>query len=72
MKTTEELLKKYEGTKYYEIIKAHYGSKESFQDYDGSFLNFDERAMYDIVTAKKLTYPEFIDLQIQTGNEYRW
>ena len=71
MKTKEELLKKYEGTEFYGAIKAHYGSKESFQHYDGGLLNFDENAMKDIVGAEKLTYPEFIDIQIQTGKDYR-
>ena len=71
MKTKEELLKKYEGTEFYGAIKAHYGSKQSFQHYDGGLLNFDENAMKDIVGAEKLTYPEFIDIQIQTGKDYR-
>ena len=71
MKTKEELLKKYEGTEFYGAIKAHYGTKESFQHYDGGLLNFDENAMKDIVGAEKLTYPEFIDIQIQTGKHYR-
>lgn len=71
MKTKEELLKKYEGTEFYDCINAHYGSKESFQHYDGGLLNFDENAMKDIVGAEKLTYPEFIDIQIQTGKDYR-
>ena len=71
MKTKEELLKKYEGTEFYDCINAHYGSKESFQDYDGGLLNFDENAMKDIVGAEKLTYPDFIDIQIQTGKDYR-
>lgn len=71
MKTKEELLKKYEGTEFYDIINAHYGSKESFQHYDGGLLDFDENAMKTIVGAEKLTYPEFIDIQIQTGKNYR-
>ena len=71
MKTKEELFKKYEGTEFYGAITAHYGSKESFQHYDGGLLNFDENAMKDIVGAEKLTYPEFIDIQIQTGKDYR-
>ena len=71
MKTKEDLLKKYEGTEFYEAIQAHYGSKESFQHYGGGLLNFDENAMKDIVGAEKLTYPEFIDIQIQTGKDYR-
>lgn len=70
MKTKEELLKKYEGTEFYEVIKAHYGSKELFQHYDGGLLNFND-AMKDIEGADKLTYPEFIDIQIQTGKDYR-
>ena len=71
MKTKEELFKKYEGTEFYGAIKAHYGSKGSFQTYDGGLLNFDENAMKDIAGAEKLTYPEFIDIQIQTGKDYR-
>ena len=72
MKSKEELLKKYEGNEdYYEVIKAHYGSKVNFQTYEGGLLNFDENAIKDIVGAEKLTYPEFIDIQIQTGKDYR-
>ena len=44
-KTKEELLKKYEGTEFYNVIKTHYGSKESFQNYDGGLLNFDEKSL---------------------------
>ena len=71
MKTKEELLKKYEGTDFYGCINAHYGSKESFQMIEGGLLNFDIEAMKDIVGAEKLTYPDFIDIQIQTGKDYR-
>lgn len=72
MKTKEELFKKYEGNEdYYGVIKAHYGSKDNFQTYEGGLLNFDRDAMKDIVGAKKLTYEDFIDIQIQTGNDYR-
>jgi hypothetical protein len=71
MKTKEELLKKYEGTEFYDCINAHYGSKVLFRDFDCGLLNFDENAMKDIVGAEKLTYPDFIDIQIQTGKNYR-
>ena len=72
MKTKEQLLKKYEGNKeYYDVIKAHYGSKESFQDYDGSILSFDKESMKDIVGAEKLSYEDYIDIQIRTGPNYR-
>lgn len=72
MKTKKELLEKYKDDKdFYGVIKAHYGSKESFQKDDGSLLSFDEDEMKDIVGAEKLTYPDFIDIQIQTGTDYR-
>lgn len=72
MKTKNELLKKYEGNeKFYGVIKAHYGTKTSFQDYDGSILDFNIESMKDIVGGDNLTYEDFIDIQIQTGNNYR-
>ena len=71
MKTKEELLKKYEGTEFYGCINAYYGRKESFQMIEGGLLNFDIEAMKDIDGAGKLTYPDFIDIQIQTGKNYR-
>lgn len=71
MKTKEELLKKYEGNDdFYGVIKAHYGSKESFQGYKG-LLNFNKESMKDIVGAEKLTYADYIDAQIQTGTNFR-
>ncbi len=71
MKTKKELLKKYEETEYYEVIKENYGSKVNYQTYEGIIINFDKDAMKDIVGAKKLTYEDFIDIQIQTGKDYR-
>ena len=72
MKTKQELLEKYKDDKeFYGVINAHYGSKESFQHYDGGLLTFDENAMKDIVGAEKLTYADFIDIQIQTGKDHR-
>jgi len=72
MKTKQELLDKYKDNKeFYDVIKAHYGSKESFQTDTGGLLNFNKEAMKDIVGAEKLTYEDFIDIQIQTGADYR-
>ncbi len=72
MKTKNELLKKYEGNeKFYNVIKAHYKTKTSLQDYDGSIVDFNIESMKDIVGGEKLTYEDFIDIQIQTGNDYR-
>ena len=72
MKTKEELLKKYKGNDdYYGVINAHYGTKTAFQSLGGIPLDFDEDAMKDIVGAENLSYADFIDIQIQSGDDYR-
>ena len=50
MKTKEELLKKYEGDPELSgMIQAHFGSKESFHNYDCILLDFDEYSRKYIV-----------------------
>ena len=72
MKTKQELLEKYKNDKeFYEVINAHYGTKTALQDYDGTIITFDKNSMKDIVNGEKLTYDDFIDIQIQTGPNYR-
>ena len=72
MKTKEELLKKYLNNEdFYGAIRAHYGTKTSFQLPEGGLLSFDMDDMKDIVGGENLTYEDFIDIQIQTGKEYR-
>ena len=72
MKTKQELLEKYKNNKaFYEVINAHYGTKTALQDYDGTIIEFDKNVMKNIVGGEKLTYEDFIDIQIQTGPNYR-
>ena len=72
MKTKKELLEKYKGNNdLYETIKNHYGQNVAFQGYEGENLNFNRDSMLDLVGAKNLSYEDYIDIQIQTSNNYR-
>ncbi len=72
MKTKQELLDKYKDNKeIHDVINAHYGSKTSLQRPDRTILNFDKESVNDIVCASKLTYEDYLDIQIQTGSQFR-
>ena len=72
MKTKQELLNKYKGNdEIYELINAHYGTKASFQIPDLGILFFDRESLKGIVGGEKLTYEDYIDLQIQTKLDFR-
>ena len=72
MKTKQELLEKYKSNKeFYELIDAHYGTKASFQIPEVGIIFFDRELAKDIVGGEKLSYEDFIDIQIQTKLDFR-
>lgn len=72
MKTKQELLNKYSSDKdIYDFINANYGTEESFQTSDFGVIFFEKETMKGIVGGEKLTYEDYIDIQIQTKNNFR-
>lgn len=72
MKTKEELLKKYEKEEdIYSIINNNYEKNTLIQCSNGCLLFFDPSSMKDVVGIEKMTYAEYIDTQIITGNNFR-
>ena len=72
MKTKQELLEKYKSNKeFYELIDAHYGTKASFQIPEVGIIFFDRELAKGIVGGEKLSYEDFIDIQIQTKLDFR-
>lgn len=72
MKTKQELLEKYKSNKdFYELIDAHYGTKASFQIPEVGIIFFDRELVKGIGGGEKLSYEDFIDIQIQTKLDFR-
>ena len=72
MNTKQELLKKYKSNKeFYEFIDANYGTTASFQMPELGVIFFNRESMKGIVGGEKLTYEDYIDLQLQTKNDFR-
>ncbi|MBO6280541.1 MAG: hypothetical protein J6M95_03065 [Bacilli bacterium] len=72
MKTKQELLEKYKSNKeFYELIDAHYGTKASFQIPEVGIIFFDRELAKGIIGGEKLSYEDFIDIQIQTKLDFR-
>lgn len=72
MKTKQELLNKYKSNEeIYNLINAHYGTKESFQIPDLGIIFFDKELSKGIVGGENLTYEDFLDLQFQTKTDFR-
>ncbi len=72
MKTKEELLAKYKSNQeFYELIDANYGTKASFQIPEVGIIFFDRESMKGIVGGEKLTYEDYIDIQLQTKLDFR-
>lgn len=53
-----------------ETVEGCYGKKVIVQTYDGT-INFDPDSMRDLVGAQKLTYDEYLDVQIRSFGKIR-
>ncbi len=64
------LLKKYQSDERLQaVIIAHYGENTVLSDYGG--LDFSPKAMNDIVGGEKLSYNDYLDIQIQSNGKQR-
>ena len=52
-----------------ERIKQQYYGKKQLLIYDDRFVNFDPDSKNDIVGGEKLTYDEYIDIQMRSPND---
>ena len=53
-----------------ETVEGCYGKKVIVQTYDGT-INFNPDSMRDLVGAEKLTYDEYLDVQIRSFGKIR-
>ncbi len=71
-KELHKLLNKFKNdTELQAIIKAHYGKNVSVMTYDYGCLQFSPNSMRNIVGGDKLTYNEYLALQIQSYGKVR-
>lgn len=71
-KKADKLLKKYSNNEYVRgLIENYYGENTMVMMYDFGYLDFSTTGISDIVYSKKLTYDDYIDIQIQSEGKQR-
>ena len=70
-KKTIDLIQKYQDNEYIkELLAEHYGDNIITLTKIGT-LDFSSAGMSDIVSSRKLTYDDYIDIQIQSSGKQK-